>query len=115
MGYDVDLANRLRAQLSRSGEPFTERAMFGGLGFMLGGHMAVAASGAGGLLLRCAPDDTEARAEASGVERFEMRGRPMNGWLHVSREVVADDESLARWVAVGTSYAAGLLPKTGEE
>ncbi len=108
MAYDVDLADRLRDQLE--GTPTTEQKMFGGLAFLVGGNMAVAASGKGGLMVRCSPEDTDTHL-AAGAEPFEMRGRPMAGWLRVPGETVADDAALTRWVAVGVARAESLPPK----
>ncbi len=110
MAYDEDLADRLRATLAGHVD-VTEKRMFGGLAFLLGGRMAVAAAGGGGLLLRCDPADTAEHSAQDGVEPFEMKGRPMSGWLHVTPEAVADDDALAAWVDVGTSYAVTLPPK----
>ena len=72
--------------------------MFGGLAFLVGGHMAVAASGKGGLMVRCDPADSERLVEEPGASRMEMRGREMDGWLRVTGEAVADDEALAGWI-----------------
>ena len=108
MAYDVELADRLRDQLE--GTPTTEKRMFGGLAFLVGGNMAVVASSKGGLMVRCAPEDTNAHLDA-GAAPFEMRGKPMEGWLRVSAEDVSDDDSLARWVAVGVAQAEALPPK----
>ena len=115
MAYDVELADRLRdlVEVVTEGRGVTEKKMFGGLGFMVGGHMAVAASSQGGLLLRCAPEETEALI-ASAPEHagpFEMRGRPMAGWLRVDREAAATDDDLRRWVEVGVAHVQGLPPK----
>ncbi len=109
VAYDEVLAERLREALAGLAG-VTERRMFGGLGFMLDGRMAVAAGGGGGLLLRCDPADTEEHASQDGVEPFVMRGKPMTGWLYVAPTAVADDDALARWVEVGTAYAATLPP-----
>ena len=80
MAYDEDLANRIRELVS--GEPeVTEMAMFGGLAFLVNGNMSVAASGQGGLLVRVDPEDTEALLAKPHAQPFEMRGRPMDGWL----------------------------------
>ena len=73
--------------------------------------MAIAASHTGGLLVRCHPDDTAALASREGAGPFEMRGRPMVGWLRVDAEVVESDEALLDWVEVGTTYAGSLDPK----
>ncbi len=86
--------------------------MFGGLAFLIGGNMAVSASGQGGLLLRCDPAETESMVSEPHAERFEMRGRAMDGWLRVEAEGVGTDEELQRWVAVGVDYARSLPPKS---
>lgn len=109
MTYDAVLADRVRASLGET--PYEERAMFGGLAFLVGGHMAVAAGGGGGLLLRCDPVDLPEHAATDGVAPMVMRGRPMTGWLHVGPEVVEEDDALRHWVGVGLAYVAGLPPK----
>jgi TfoX/Sxy family transcriptional regulator of competence genes len=109
MAYDEELAARVRGLLV--GEAgLTEKKMFGGLAFLIGGNMAVAASGQGGLLLRCDPAQTD-ELTADGATIAVMRGRPMPGWLRVDSSAVADDASLRRWVTVGAAYAGSLPPK----
>ena len=110
MAYDEELAERLRAVLARE-KGLTEKRMFGGLAFLLGGHMAVAASGKGGLLLRCDPAVTETLVTEPGAGRFVMRGKEMDGWLYVATEAVEDDAALQRWVSHGVDYVRGLPPK----
>jgi hypothetical protein len=73
--------------------------------------MAVAASGQGGLMLRCDPDDTEALLAEPGAQEFEMRGKGMKGWLRVDAQTVEDDDALRTWVERGTAYARSLPPK----
>ena len=80
MAYDEDLANRIRELLADE-QGLVEKKMFGGLAFLLGGNMAVSASGQGGLLLRCDPEQTDALVQKPHAARFEMRGRAMDGWL----------------------------------
>jgi TfoX/Sxy family transcriptional regulator of competence genes len=109
MAYDEELAERIRGLLPDL--PVTEKKMFGGLAFLVGGHMSVSASGKGGLMLRCDPDDSEKLLAEPGASRMEMRGKEMDGWLRVTSEAVADDRELQRWVDIGTSYAASLPPK----
>ena len=109
MAYDEALTERIRDLLPDL--EVTERKMFGGLVFMVGGHMAVAASGKGGLMLRCDPADTERLIGEPGASRMEMRGKEMDGWLRVTSDAVADDDDLVRWIGVGTSYAASLPAK----
>ena len=109
MAYDEDVAERLREALAA--QDVTEKKMFGGLAFLINGHMAVAASGQGGLLLRCDPDQTSSLVEPPHVGRFEMRGREMNGWLRVDGPAIDSDTDLARWVDIGVGYALSLPPK----
>jgi TfoX N-terminal domain len=110
MAYDEALAASIRHFVV--GEPVEEKKMFGGLAFLLGGHMAVAASGQGGLMVRVPPDETADLLAEPGAMPFEMRGRgPMDGWLRVSAEAVTDEESLGRWVERGLAYARSLPAK----
>jgi TfoX/Sxy family transcriptional regulator of competence genes len=110
MAYDEDLANRLR-ELVSSEDGVTEKKMFGGLAFLINGNMAVSASGQGGLLLRCDPGETDALVSKPHAERFEMRGRAMDGWLRIDVDGVKTKRDLERWVGRGVSYARSLPPK----
>jgi TfoX/Sxy family transcriptional regulator of competence genes len=110
MAYDEDLADRVRAAL-QDVDGVTEKKMFGGHAFLVSGHLAVAASGGGGLLLRCDPARTESLLRGSQVGRFEMRGREMDGWLRVDASAVATDDELAQWVGVGLAYVRQLPAK----
>ncbi len=107
MAYDEILADRLRSCLSGTAD-VVEKRMFGGLGFMVEGSLAVSASSHGGLLLRADPEQADALLAEPGVEPFVMRGRAMDGWLRVDASVVDSDEALARWVAVGVARARAL-------
>lgn len=110
MAYDVDLADRIRECIS--GEPgLTEKRMFGGLAFLVGGNMAVSASSQGGLLLRVDPTETESLVREPHVSRFVMRGREMDGWLRIDAEAVEGDDDLRRWVDRGVAYARSLPAK----
>jgi TfoX/Sxy family transcriptional regulator of competence genes len=110
MAYDEALAARIRKHTA--GEPVEEKKMFGGLAFLLGGHMAVAASGQGGLMVRVDPSENATLLEEPGAAPFEMGGRgAMTGWLRVSSDAVTDEDDLARWVKRGLSYAGSLPPK----
>ena len=107
MTYDRELADRLRAELSADPR-VSEQAMFGGLAFLVEGALVVAASGRGGLMVRCDPARTEELVAAAGVERMVMRGCELDGWLRVAAEVVDDDAALRHWVAVAQAATAGL-------
>jgi TfoX/Sxy family transcriptional regulator of competence genes len=110
VAYDEGLADRIRVAV-QGADGVTEMKMFGGLAFLLNGNMAVAASGQGGLMVRVEPSDTEALVREPGAAPFEMRGRPMDGWLRVEASAVDSDEALDRWVKVGVDYAGSLPPK----
>ncbi|MGA9310272.1 MAG: TfoX/Sxy family protein [Pseudonocardiaceae bacterium] len=110
VAYDVDLANRLREILAS--EPgVVEKPMFGGLAFMVAGHMAVSTSGQGGLLLRVDPAHTDALIVDPRASRFVMRGREMGGWLRISIDAYATDDELEEWIRHGVDYARSLPPK----
>ena len=110
MAYDAELAGRIRAQLGdRPG--LTEKKMFGGLAFLIGGNMAVAASGQGGILVRVDPEQSDELVASTPAEPMEMRGRQMAGWLRVPTADVAADDELAAWVERGAAYAGSLPPK----
>ena len=110
MPYDEDLANRIRELLAGDGG-VTEKGMFGGLAFLIGGHMAVAASGRGGLMVRVDPAETDALMAKPHAGPFEMRGRAVDGWLRVAPDGVRTKRQLAPWVERGTAYARSLPPK----
>ena len=105
MAYDEALARRIR-ELVGGGEDVSEQKMFGGLAFLVGGNMAVAASGQGGLLVRVDPAESDELVRTTRAETMVMRGRAMAGWLRVD---AGDD--LAEWVARGVGYAGTLPPK----
>ena len=110
MAYDEVLALRIRDLLD--GEPeVTSKKMFGGVGFMVGGHMAVAAASDGSLMVRADPADCTAWADGETVDPMEMRGRPMTGWLLVDASVLADEDQLGLWVDRGVRFVRTLPPK----
>jgi len=110
MAYDEALANELRELLAPE-DGVTEQRMFGGLAFMVAGHMAVSASGQGGLLLRVDPAQTDALIVDPRASRFVMRGREMGGWLRIDIDAHATDDELKEWIKHGVGYARSLPPK----
>ena len=110
MAYDEELAERIRQTIA--GEPgVTEKKMFGGLAFLVGGNMAVAASGQGGLMARVDPAESDALVSTTSARVMEMRGRSMQGWLRVAPEHLRTKRELAKWVELGTAYARSLPAK----
>jgi len=110
VAYDEELAARIRELVA--GEPdLTEKKMFGGLAFLIGGNMAVAASGQGGALVRVDPAQSDNLVAMTNAGLMEMRGRSMQGWLRVDSGDLRTKRQLAKWVDLGTAYARTLPPK----
>jgi TfoX/Sxy family transcriptional regulator of competence genes len=110
VAYDEELAARIRELISgESG--LAEKKMFGGLAFLIGGNMAVAASGQGGLLVRVDPAQSDRLVAATNAYPMEMRGRSMQGWLRVDRDDLRTKRQLTKWVELGTAYARSLPVK----
>lgn len=110
MPYDEELAHRIR-QLVGDEPALSEQKMFGGLAFLVGGNMAVAASGQGGILVRVDPEESDRLVATTPAQLMEMRGREMRGWLRVDSQDVHTDAELGEWVERGTTYARSLPPK----
>ncbi|HVB07113.1 MAG TPA: TfoX/Sxy family protein [Acidimicrobiales bacterium] len=110
MAYDEELAERIR-ELVSSEAALSEKKMFGGLAFLVGGNMALAASGQGGLLVRVDPAASESLVQESAAEVAVMRGRPMAGWLRLAAADVASAAELRVWVDRGTAFARSLPPR----
>ena len=111
MAYDKKLADRIRALLPNEAD-VSEQAMFGGLAFLVGGNMAIAASGQGGVLVRVDPAESEQLMATTPAVPMEMRGRPMHGWLRVSADEVRTKRQLSKWVDLGVGYASSLPSKS---
>ena len=110
MTYDQDLAARIR-ELVRDEATLTEQKMFGGIAFLIGGNLAVSASGQGGLMVRVDPATSDELIATTPAHLVEMHGRPMRGWLRVGTEHLRTQRELAEWVALGMTYARSLPAK----
>jgi len=106
--YNEALADRVRLVLA-SWEPFSERKMFGGLAFLIGGNMACGITG-DDLMVRTGPKQYESALAKPHVRPMEFTGRPMRGMVWVGPEGQAEGD-LERWVALGREFAAALPPK----
>ena len=85
--------------------------MFGGLAFLIGGNMAIAASGDGGALVRVDPDQADRLVGTTPAEEAVMRGRPMHGWLRVASDDLRTKRQLEKWVKLSVAYASSLPAK----
>jgi hypothetical protein len=110
MAYDEALAQRIRDLIGPDPE-LTEKKMFGGLAFLIRGHLAVSASGQGGIMFRADPGQSGELTAKTTATVAVMRGREMPGWLRVSAGDVATDDELSPWVEIGIAYARSLPPK----
>lgn len=110
MAYDTDLADRVRELLGPV-RGVDEKRMFGGLAFLIDGHLAVAVSGQGGLMVRVAPGETGKLLTRAHVNPMVMAGRETRGWVRVDAAGVTTKRQLTEWVTRGTDYARELPPK----
>ncbi len=111
MAYDEELADRIRELVGHEAG-LTEQRMFGGLAFLIGGNMAIAASGGGGALVRVDPAESDELVATTDSSFFEMRGRTMKGWLRVDSEHLRTKRQLAKWVSLSVAYARSLPAKS---
>jgi hypothetical protein len=110
VAYDEQLAARIRELVK--GEPgLSEKKMFGGLAFLIGGNMAIAASGQGGVLVRVDPAESERLVSTTDATTAVMQGREMPGWLRVDGPHIEPDDELTKWVKLGVGYASSLPTK----
>ena len=109
MAYDEDLAERVRGQLAAE-RGLAEKAMFGGVAFLLDGNMAVGLSG-DELMVRVGPDRSDAALARPHTRPFDMTGRPMRGWILIAPDALSGKQELADWVSEGVAFARSLPPK----
>ena len=111
MAYDEDLATRIRDLIGPDPD-LTEKKMFGGLAFLIGGHMAISASGQGGVLVHVDPGRSGDLMATTRATTAVMQGREMPGWLRVRPEDLASDDDLSGWVETGIGHARSLPPSS---
>ena len=110
MAYDTALADRIRKALGRQPK-LTDREMFGGVGFMVGGNMACGVSGKE-LMVRVGPAAHDAAMKEPHVRPFDLSGgKPPKGWLLVRPAGLKADADLKRWVKRGVAFALSLPQK----
>ena len=109
MAYDQGAAQRLRAELGTL-PGLTEKKMFGGIAFLIGGNMACGVHGPD-LIVRVGAAQHTAALGRPGARVFDFSGKPMAGWVMVAPVGYASTEDLARWVELGVAYAGSLPAK----
>jgi len=110
VAYDEDLAARIRELVAKE-KGLSEKKMFGGLAFLIGGNMAIAAGGQGGILVRVDPEQSDKLVASTKASVAVMRGRAMPGWLRVASADVRTKPQLSKWVKLGTTFARSLPAK----
>ena len=110
MAYDDDLAQRIRALVATQ-PGLNEKKMFGGLAFLIGGNMAITASGEGGILVRVGPDRSDELVATTTASVAVMGGQSRPGWLRVGAEDLGTKRQLAKWVDLGVGVARSLPAK----
>ena len=110
MAFDDDLARRVRAVLEDVPD-VSERRMFGGIAFLVGGHMACGIVGAD-LMLRLGEIGAQAALDRRHVRPMDFTGRPMRTMVYIAAEAIVADRTLTEWVARAVDHARALPPKT---
>jgi hypothetical protein len=111
MAYDERLASRI-GDLMHARPGVSERKMFGGVGWIIGGNMAVGVMRTDHLLVRLPPEEVDEAIREPGVHEFGRPGaKPMKGFVLVEPGVVEDDAALADWIERGAARAMELPAK----
>lgn len=108
MAYSESLASRIR-QTVNDRRGFTEKKMFGGIGFLLYGNMCVGVWQTS-LIVRLGPEQADAARRQPNVVEFDVAGRPLKGWVMVEAEGVETDEQLSEWIERAVEFVE-TLPK----
>lgn len=109
MAFDERLAERIRSSLGRR-KGLVEKKMFGGVAFLLNGNMCVGVHKSD-LIVRLAPEETDAALAQPNTRRFDLTGRPMKGWILVQSAGLNTEAKLRTWVQVAVEYATALPAK----
>jgi len=108
MAYNEKLAERIRVEFQDL--PFVEKKLFGGVGFLIHGNMAVGVY-KNDLIARVAKEDHDKSLKRKGAKPFDITGRSMKGWVAVEAEGYKTAKQLSAWVKEGVEFALTLPPK----
>ncbi len=109
MSYDTELAQRVMQQFERL-HPFIDKKMFGGMAFMVNGHMCVGVV-KDSLVVRVGKDEYSKALTKDGVTQFDFTGKPLTGWVYVDGAMVSEEASLLDWLNQGLDFVLTLSPK----
>jgi hypothetical protein len=110
MAYDEGLVERLR-EIFDDRRDVEEKKMFGGIAFMVRGHMCVGIVGAT-LMARIGPDEYDKALKKKHVREMDFTGKPMKGFIYIDPAGFESDKDLQYWVTLSETYAKSLPPKT---
>jgi TfoX/Sxy family transcriptional regulator of competence genes len=110
MPFDDRLAERVRDVLAQVPD-VSERRMFGGLAFLLAGHMTCGIVGSD-LMLRLGEAGADAALARPHVRPMDFTGRPMRTMVYIAPEGIVADSALEQWVEHAVEYVRALPPKT---
>lgn len=110
MAYDVELAERVRASLAGERD-VTEKAMFGGIAFLVGGHMALGVA-KDDLMVRVGPAAHDGALAAPHARPMDFTGKPMRGMLFVAPAGTRTAQQVGAWTKRAVAFARTLPPKT---
>jgi TfoX/Sxy family transcriptional regulator of competence genes len=112
MPHDARLAERIRAAL-RNRAGVTEKKMFGGVAFLLDGHMFAGVAG-DALMARIGPANYEAALRMKDVREMDFTGKPMRGYVFVDAPALAAAQDLDDWLQRAAAFVATLPPKAAK-
>ena len=110
MAFDPGLADRLRTVLAAAGVTSTEKKMFGGLSFMVGGNMCCGVMG-DDLLVRVGPEEAGSALAHPAARPFDMGRGPSAGWVVIAPEGIATDQALEGWMRQALAFVVTLPAK----
>lgn len=111
MSYDAELATRIRNYFSVSNPAeIVEKEMFGGLAFLMGGHMCVGATG-NRLMARVGPKQYNAALQDMHATIMDFTGKPLRGFVYVEPEALETEKGLHKWIARCEAFVKKLPPK----
>lgn len=110
MAYDEGVAERLR-EAYMSLPDVAEKKMFGGIAFMVGGHMSCGVVN-DTLMVRVGPDQYDAALRRPHARQMDFTGKPLKGFVYVAPEGFEDDKHLQSWVEMSLAFVCSLPPKS---
>ncbi len=110
MPYNKSLSDRLQPLL-KTRKGFSQKEMFGGVGFLLNGNMCVGVYKEF-LILRLGKEEADRALNQKHVKPFDITGRAMSGWVMVEKEEIDSEHNLRSWVEAAARFVQTLPPKT---